>query len=40
MVEYWIWGGAFVITGLILVVLGRVALRTLESVHDRDRFVM
>jgi uncharacterized membrane protein YdjX (TVP38/TMEM64 family) len=40
MVEYWIWGGAFIITGLILVVLGRVALRTLESVHDRDRFVM
>src|SRR5437016_79153 len=30
-VEYWIWGGAFVITALLLLVLSRIALRTMEK---------
>jgi uncharacterized membrane protein YdjX (TVP38/TMEM64 family) len=30
-VEYWIWGGAFVTTVLLLVVLGRVAYRVLQT---------
>jgi uncharacterized membrane protein YdjX (TVP38/TMEM64 family) len=30
-VEYWMWGGAFVITALLLLVLSRIALRTMEK---------
>lgn len=30
MIEYWIWGGAFVTTALLLVVLGRVAYRAIQ----------
>src|SRR5205823_5407196 len=30
-VEYWIWGGAFLITALLLLVLSRIALRTMEK---------
>src|SRR6266446_3346208 len=33
MVEYWIWGGAFVTTTLLLVVLGRVAYRAIQTVQ-------
>jgi hypothetical protein len=29
--EYWIWGGAFVTTVLLLVVLGRVARRAIQT---------
>jgi len=29
--EYWIWGGAFVTTVLLLVVLGRVARRAIQA---------
>lgn len=29
-VEYWIWGGTFVIAALLLLVLSRIALRTIE----------
>ena len=29
--EYWIWGGAFITTVLLLVVLGRVAARAIET---------
>jgi uncharacterized membrane protein YdjX (TVP38/TMEM64 family) len=36
VVEYWIWGGAFVVSALILFVLGRVALATMEKVHDQS----
>ena len=32
IVEYWIWGGAFVVTALILFLLGRIAIDTLEKV--------
>src|SRR5437588_7673187 len=31
MIEYWIWGGAFVTTALLLVVLGRVAYRATQT---------
>ena len=30
MIDYWIWGGAFVTTALLLVVLGRVAYRAIQ----------
>jgi hypothetical protein len=29
--EYWIWGGAFITTVLLLIVLGRVARRAIET---------
>jgi hypothetical protein len=29
--EYWIWGGAFITTVLLLVVLGRVARRAIQA---------
>jgi hypothetical protein len=29
--EYWIWGGAFVTTVLLLVVLGRIAARAIQT---------
>jgi uncharacterized membrane protein YdjX (TVP38/TMEM64 family) len=31
MVEYWIWGGAFITTALLLAVLGRVAYRVIQT---------
>jgi uncharacterized membrane protein YdjX (TVP38/TMEM64 family) len=40
MVEYWIWGGAFVTTVLLLIVLGRIAFGALQmshnSIHSRE----
>ena len=30
MIEYWVWGGAFVTTALLLVVLGRMAYRAIQ----------
>jgi uncharacterized membrane protein YdjX (TVP38/TMEM64 family) len=33
MIEYWIWGGAFVTTALLLVVLGRIAYRAIQTSH-------
>lgn len=36
LVEYWIWGGAFVVSAMILFVLGRVAIRTMEEVEQRS----
>src|SRR5262249_41332536 len=30
MIEYWIWGGAFITTVLLLVVLGRIAYRVIQ----------
>jgi uncharacterized membrane protein YdjX (TVP38/TMEM64 family) len=35
LVEYWVWGGAFVVSALILFVLGRIALDALEEVEER-----
>jgi uncharacterized membrane protein YdjX (TVP38/TMEM64 family) len=33
MIEYWIWGGVFVTTMLLLIVLGRVAYRAIQTSH-------
>src|SRR5919198_1136783 len=34
-VEYWIWGGAFITTVLLLLVLGRVAREAIQTSSDR-----
>jgi uncharacterized membrane protein YdjX (TVP38/TMEM64 family) len=34
MIEYWIWGGVFVTTALLLVVLGRIAYRAIQTSHN------
>jgi uncharacterized membrane protein YdjX (TVP38/TMEM64 family) len=34
MIEYWIWGGAFVTTALLLIVLGRIAYRAIQRSHN------
>src|SRR6266516_7301117 len=33
MIEYWIWGGAFVTTALLLVLLGSLAYRAIQASH-------
>jgi uncharacterized membrane protein YdjX (TVP38/TMEM64 family) len=37
MIEYWIWGGAFVTTVLLLIVLGRMAYGAIQTSHDSIR---
>jgi uncharacterized membrane protein YdjX (TVP38/TMEM64 family) len=37
MIEYWIWGGAFVTTALLLIVLGRLAYTAIQTSHDPTR---
>src|SRR5215813_11579680 len=34
MIEYWVWGGAFVTTALLLIVLGRMAYGALQTSPD------
>jgi uncharacterized membrane protein YdjX (TVP38/TMEM64 family) len=34
MIEYWLWGGAFVTTALLLVVLGRMAYAAIQTSHN------
>src|SRR5215475_4165170 len=34
MIEYWIWGGAFVTTTLLLMVLGRMAYAAMQTSHN------
>src|ERR1700746_92009 len=34
VIEYWIWGGAFVTTALLLVLLGRIAYRAIQTSHN------
>jgi uncharacterized membrane protein YdjX (TVP38/TMEM64 family) len=34
MIEYWIWGGAFVTTALLLTVLGRMAYAAIQTSHN------
>ena len=34
VIEYWIWGGAFVTTVLLLIVLGRLAYRAIQTSQD------
>jgi uncharacterized membrane protein YdjX (TVP38/TMEM64 family) len=36
VVEYWIWGGAFVLTALLLIVLGRVALQAVRQAEAAE----
>jgi uncharacterized membrane protein YdjX (TVP38/TMEM64 family) len=33
LVEYWTWGGAFVTTALLFIILSRIALRTIHKSH-------
>ena len=33
VIEYWIWGGVFVTTALLVIVLGRVAYRAIQTSH-------
>jgi uncharacterized membrane protein YdjX (TVP38/TMEM64 family) len=33
VIEYWIWGGAFVTTALLLAILGRIAYRAIQASH-------
>jgi uncharacterized membrane protein YdjX (TVP38/TMEM64 family) len=33
-IEYWIWGGAFVTTTLLLIVLGRIAFAGIQTSHN------
>lgn len=35
LIEYWTWGGAFVMTILLLVVLGRIAYRVVEPAREQ-----
>jgi uncharacterized membrane protein YdjX (TVP38/TMEM64 family) len=37
VVEYWIWGGAFLISVLLLVVLSRIAIRSLDVAQTSNR---
>src|SRR5438309_6911613 len=37
MIEYWIWGGAFVTTALLLIVLGRMAYAAIQTSHNSKR---
>jgi len=34
MIEYWVWGGVFVTTVLLLIVLGRMAYTAIHTAHD------
>src|SRR5215470_33004 len=34
MIEYWIWGGAFVTTALLLILLGRMAYSAIQTSHN------
>ena len=33
VIEYWTWGGAFVTTGLLMLILGRIAYRAIQTSH-------
>jgi uncharacterized membrane protein YdjX (TVP38/TMEM64 family) len=33
LVEYWIWGGAFLMTAILLVILSRIAIETIDNVR-------
>lgn len=37
MIEYWIWGGVFITTALLLIVLGRVAYRAMQTSQASTR---
>ena len=37
VIEYWIWGGAFLTTALLLIVLGRMAYAAIQTSHNSMR---
>lgn len=37
VIEYWTWGGAFVTTALLMLVLGRIAYRAIQTSHTLAR---
>ncbi len=37
MIEYWTWGGAFLTTALLLLVLGRIASRAVHAGHENEK---
>jgi uncharacterized membrane protein YdjX (TVP38/TMEM64 family) len=37
VIEYWIWLGGFVTAAIILIILGRIALRLLQSVQEETK---
>jgi hypothetical protein len=36
VIEYWIWGGVFVTTTLLVIVLGRMAYRAIQTSHPSE----
>ena len=36
VMEYWVWGGAFVVSALILFVLGRIAIDAIEKMNQQS----
>ena len=37
IIEYWMWGGAFLTTALLLLVLGRIASRVVHAGYENER---
>ena len=35
VIEYWVWGGGFVLSAVILILLGRISLRLLQEAEER-----
>lgn len=35
LIEYWIWGGGFLLSAVILILLGRISLRLLQETEER-----
>jgi uncharacterized membrane protein YdjX (TVP38/TMEM64 family) len=35
LVEYWVWGGGFLLSAIILVLLGRISLRLLQEAEEK-----
>lgn len=37
LVEYWIWGGGFVLSAVVLFLLGRISLRLVQEAEEKSR---
>jgi len=35
LIEYWIWGGGFVLSVVVLILLGRISLRLLKEAQEK-----
>ena len=35
MIEYWVWGGGFVLSAVVLILLGRISLRLLQEAEEK-----